>query len=129
MIRRLGVFAKNIDPCQPAQSAQADMGRNFPPSFKFSTWERTSLHHDLTHYHTMPHFDPLKIYIYGKHCEEKEKLLVTSNFSFSHNVFYPIWHFFFHFKCILKCRLQFVSIWTSLKFRRLFIGSIGCFLK
>ena len=23
---------------------------------------------------------------------EKEKLLVTSNFSFSHNVFYSIWH-------------------------------------
>ena len=25
----------------------------------------------------------------------------------------------FHFKCTLKCRLQFVSIWTSLKFCRL----------
>ena len=25
---------------------------------------------------------------------KKEKLLVTSNFSFSHNVFYPIWHLF-----------------------------------
>ena len=43
---------------------------------------------------------------------EKEKLLVVSNFSFSHNVFYPIWYLF----SILKCRLQFVSIWTSLKF-------------
>ena len=34
----------------------------------------------LTHYHTMPHFDALKI--------------VTSNFSFSHYVFYPIQYFF-----------------------------------
>ena len=38
----------------------------------------------LTHYHTMPHFDALKIYSCG-----------TSNFSFSHNVFCPIWHSFF----------------------------------
>ena len=27
-----------------------------------------------------------------------------------------------HFKCTLKCRLQFVSIWTSLKLCRLEIG-------
>ena len=26
---------------------------------------------------------------------EKDKLLVTSNFSFSHNIFYPTWHLFF----------------------------------
>ena len=47
----------------------------------------------LTRYHTMPHFDALKTYSYGK--AEKQKLLVTSNFSFSQNVFYPIWHLFF----------------------------------
>ena len=29
----------------------------------------------------------------------------------------------FHFKCTLKCRLQFLSIWTSLKFCRLVMGS------
>ena len=23
----------------------------------------------LTHYHKLPHFDALKIYTYGKHCE------------------------------------------------------------
>ena len=27
--RGLGAIAKSIDPCQPEQSAQADMGRNF----------------------------------------------------------------------------------------------------
>ena len=54
----------------------------------------------------MTPFDALKIYsydtfwcpletIFSKTLWEKEKLLVTSNFSFSHNVFYPIWHLFF----------------------------------
>ena len=33
--RELKAFAKSIDPCQPAQSAQADMGRNFSLSFFF----------------------------------------------------------------------------------------------
>ena len=34
--------------------------------------------------------------------------LVISNFSFSHNVFYPIiMIIIFYFKCTLKCRLQF----------------------
>ena len=32
----------------------------------------------------------------------------------------------FHFKCTLKCRLQFVSIWTSLKFCHLVMG-LRCF--
>ena len=54
---------------------------------------------------------------------EKEKLLVTSNFSFFHIVFYPIRHlFFFHFECTWNCRLQFVSFWTCLKSSRLVIG-------
>ena len=37
--------------------------------------------------------------------ESPKQLLITSNFSFSHNVFYPtrIWYLFFHFKCTLKC--------------------------
>ena len=38
----------------------------------------------LTHYHTIPHFDLLKIYSCRK------QAIVTSNFSFSHNVFYPL---------------------------------------
>ena len=32
---RFNAFAKTIDPRQPAQSAQADMGRNFSPSLIF----------------------------------------------------------------------------------------------
>ena len=76
----------------------------------------------LIHYHTMQHFHTLKTYSCGKHREKKEKLLVTSNFCFSHIVFFPIWHLFFHFKCTLKCLLQFVSIWTSLNFCCLVMG-------
>ena len=43
---------------------------------------------EMTHYHTIPHFDSLMIM--WKTLREKEKLIVTSNFSFSENVFYPI---------------------------------------
>ena len=32
----------------------------------------------------------------------------------------------FHIRCTLKCRMQFVLIWTSLKFCRLGMG-YGCF--
>ena len=31
--RKLNAFAKSIDPCQPARTAQADMGRNFSIAF------------------------------------------------------------------------------------------------
>ena len=47
-----------------------------------------------TNNHTIPHFDALR-YIAVENIVRKEKLLVKSNFSFSHNVFYPIWHLFF----------------------------------
>ena len=47
MNRGLNAHAKNIDPRQPAQSAQADMGRNFVLSFKFPACQRTILHHDV----------------------------------------------------------------------------------
>ena len=81
---------------------------------------------DLTHYHTMPHFDALKIYSCGKTLWEKEKLLVRSNFSFSQNVFIPYMALIFHFKCTSKCRLQFASIRTSLKFCGLVMGFKVC---
>ena len=49
---------------------------------------------NLTHYHTMLHFDALETYSCGKQLLEKEKLLVTSNFSFS-DVFYHMRYLFF----------------------------------
>ena len=49
----------------------------------------------LTHYHTMPHFEALTIYSFIYNIVGKGELLATNNFSFPHNVFYPIWHLFF----------------------------------
>ena len=37
---RVDAFAKSIDSCQPAQSAQADMGRNFSLSVQFLHFKR-----------------------------------------------------------------------------------------
>ena len=53
---------------------------------------------------------------FWKHCGEKEKLLVTSNFSFTHSVFYPFRELSDIFIKFWNCRLQAVSILTILKF-------------
>ena len=42
---------------------------------------------------------------------EKEKLVVTSNFSFSHGVFYTFEELFFHFVKSENCHLQTLSVW------------------
>ena len=42
-----------------------------------------------TLYHTIPTFNDPKKESFWKHWGKKEKMLVTSIFSFSHNVFYP----------------------------------------
>ena len=60
----------------------------------------------------MPHFDALKIYSCGKHCEKGD---FACNKQFL-QCFLPCIALNFHFKCTLKCRLQFVSVWTCLKF-------------
>ena len=39
--RELNASEKSIDPCQPAQSAQADMGRKFSLFFNFSACQKT----------------------------------------------------------------------------------------
>ena len=81
----------------------------------------------LTHYHTMPHFDalnpfPNKLWFLHvcstsllKTLKEKEKLLVTSNFSFSQCLL-PFWKTFCHFQQIQYCCLQTLSVWKSLSF-------------
>ena len=50
-------------------------------------WSRPMLY--LTLNHIMPTFGDTKTEGFSKHCGEKEKMLVASIFSFSHNVFYP----------------------------------------
>ena len=77
----------------------------------------------LTNYHTMPHFDALKIYSCRKHCE-KRKTACNKQFLLFSQCFLPMWYLFSVLKCSLKCRLQFVSIWTSLKFYRLVMGKL-----
>ena len=63
----------------------------------------------------MPHFDALKIYCCGKHCEKRSNCLLKQFLLYS-QCFLPYTVLIFHLKCTLKCRLQFISIWTSLKF-------------
>ena len=47
---------------------------------------------------------------------EKEKLLVTSNFSILPQCFLPVWRTFCYFNQIWNCRLQTLSVRKSLKF-------------
>ena len=47
---------------------------------------------------------------------KEKKLFVTSNFSFSHSVFYLLRRTFWHFDQVSNCRLQTLSVWKSLKF-------------
>ena len=57
-------------------------------AFCFNPLSITKLLTCLTHSHTMTSFDAPGKQAFRKHWE-KEKWLVTSNFSFSHSVFYP----------------------------------------
>ena len=50
----------------------------------------------ITHYHTMPHFDALKIYSYGKHCEKRRNCLLQAISPFS-QCFLPCMALAFHF--------------------------------
>ena len=51
-----------------------------------------------------------------KTLREKKKLLVTSNFSFSYSVFYPLGELSSIFIKLKNGRLQTLSVWKSLKF-------------
>ena len=48
------------------------------------------LQESLTLSQTSFFFFVTAIQVFRKHCGEKEKLLITNNFSFSHSVFYPL---------------------------------------
>ena len=70
----------------------------------------------------MPHFDALKIYIAIEKIARKGEIACNKQFLLFSQCFVPYIVPTFHFKCALKCRLQFVSIWTGLKFCRLVTG-------
>ena len=54
----------------------------------------------------------------------KGEIACNKQFLLFSRCFLPNTVLIFHFKCTLKCRLQFVSIWTSLKFCRLVMGKL-----
>ena len=79
----------------------------FKRSFPQGRQKPSLCHKGLTLHHTIPTFnDPEKKSIF-KTLLEKEKILITNLFSFSHNVFHP-------FKIKSICHLQ--MFWTILKF-------------
>ena len=71
----------------------------------------------LTYYHTIPHFDALKIYSCENHCEKRRNACNNQFLLFSQCIL-PYMPLIFHFRCTIKCCLQFFSIWNSLKFCR-----------
>ena len=63
-----------------------------------------------------------KRYIAAENIVRKGEIACYKQFLLFSQCFLPYMALTFHFKCTLKCRLQFVSIWTSLKFCRLVMG-------
>ena len=57
-----------------------------------------------------------------KNIVRKGEIACNKQFLLFSKCFLPYMALVFHFKSTLKCRLQFVSIWTSLKFCPLVMG-------
>ena len=82
--RALMEIAKSIDPGQPAQSVRADRGQNFSLLADFLCIN------PLLHRYSFWRINTTAFENIMEKMWEKEKLLVTSNFSFPHNVFNSI---------------------------------------
>ena len=91
-------------------------------AFNLNLSKVLSLGKELTHYHTLLHFDALKICSCGN-IVRKGEIACNKQFLLLSQCFLPYMVLMFRFKCTFKCRLQFVPIWTSLRFCRLVIGS------
>ena len=64
----------------------------------------------LTQYHTIPHFDALKIYDKAvENIVRKGEIACNKQFLLFSQCFLPYMVYLFYFKCTLKFRLQFVS--------------------
>ena len=61
-------------------------------------------------------------YIALENIERKGEIASSKQFLFFSQCFLPYMVLIFHLKYTLKCRLQSVSIWTSLKFCHLVMG-------
>ena len=53
-------------------------------------------------YHTMPHFDVLKIYRCGRHCDKKGEIVCNKHFLLFSQCFLPCMVLIFRFKCTLN---------------------------
>ena len=71
----------------------------------------------------MPHLDALR-YIAFENIVRKGEIACNKQFLLFSQCFLPYMALIFHFKCTFKCCLQFVSIWTSLKFCRLVMSKL-----
>ena len=63
-------------------------------------------HTALTHYHTMPHFDTLKIYSYGKNIVRKREISCNKQFLLFSGHFPPYMAFIFHLNLFPKDNLD-----------------------
>ena len=61
-------------------------------------------------------------YIAVGNIARKGEIACNKQFLLFSQCFLPFMVLIFHFKCTIKCRLQMLSIWTSLKFCRLVMG-------
>ena len=64
----------------------------------------------------MPYLDALRIYIAVENIVRKGEIACNKQFLLFSQCFPPYMALTFHFKCTLKCRLQFASIWSQPKF-------------
>ena len=77
-------------------------------------FRKASFARSLILFQTSPGYCLSAVQVFWKHWwGGEEKLLVTSNFSFSPLCFLPFWRTFCHFHQILNCFLQAVSVWKS----------------
>ena len=64
-------------------------------------------------------------YIAVENIVRKGEIACNKQFLLFSQCFLPYMVLLFHFKCTLKCHLQFVPIWTCLKFCCLVMGKAG----
>ena len=85
--------------------------RDHKPSLRLLWQILNTLPHNITFWRTI-------IYIIKENIARKGDIACNKQFLLVSQCFLPYMTFIFHFKCTLNCRLQFVSIWTGLKFCR-----------
>ena len=124
LLKKLQDFEKMLDLVTNifsfSRNVSYDDNFNVPPTFSVSSSTTLNLGEsrichfgkELTYYHTKPHF--VARYIVLENIARKGEIACNKQFLLFSQYFLPYMVLIFHFKCTLKCRLQFVSIWISL---------------